>query len=281
MPRKQQIKVRPISGALGAEIEGINLAQGVDAEAAAAIRGALLEHIVIFFRDQDLSSEQYMEFAAHFGEPSEYPMISSIEGYPKIIPVTKLEHESINFGGLWHSDTTYLEKPPMATLLLARELPPHGGDTIFANQVMAYEALSDGMKQLLDGLIVVNTSTLDGASATREHRLKDHPHEAGPRDFTAEHPAVRKHPETGRKSLFVNIAHSDRFKDMTREESAPILNYLFQHQIQPQFTCRFSWRPGSLAFWDNRSGQHNAVNDYGGFRRVMHRITLEGDTPQP
>lgn len=280
MGAKSSIEVRRTGGALGAEIEGVNLAQGLDGETAAAIREALLEHLVVFFRDQDLTSAQYQAFAEKFGALAEYPMIDSIEGYDKIIPVVKLEHETVNFGGIWHSDTTYLENPPMGTMLLARELPPQGGDTIFANQYLAYEALSEGMRRLLDDLIAINTSTLATASRTREDRLKDTPHSEGPRDFESRHPVVRSHPETGRKALFVNVGHTERFADMTVEESAPLLNFLFQHQIQPQFTCRFVWRPGSLAFWDNRASQHNAINDYNGHRRVMHRITLEGDRPR-
>lgn len=279
MGAKNRIEVRPVAGALGAEIEGVNLAKGLDDETIAAIREALLEHLVVFFRDQDLTSAQYQAFAEKFGELAEYPMINAIEDYPKIIPVAKLEHETVNFGGIWHADTTYLENPPMGTMLLARELPPRGGDTLFSNQFMAYEALSPGMRRMLDPLIAINTSTLATASRTREDRLKDMPHKEGERDFAAEHPVVRTHPESGRKALFVNVGHTERFADMTVEESQPILNFLFQHQIQPQFTCRFVWRPGSLAFWDNRNSQHNAVNDYNGYRRVMHRITLEGDRP--
>ena len=275
-----KIEVRRVAGSLGAEIEGVNLAQGLDGDAAAQIREALLEHLVIFFRNQDLTSGQYQAFAEKFGGLAEYPMISALQGYPKIIRVAKMEDETINFGGIWHSDTTYLENPPMGTMLLARELPPHGGDTIFANQYMAYEALSDGMKRMLDPLVAINTSTLATASRTREDRLKDMPHKEGAKEFAAEHPVVRKHPETGRKALFVNVGRTERFKDVTVEESTPILQYLFRHQIQAQFTCRFVWRPGSLAFWDNRAVQHYAVNDYKGYRRIMHRITLEGDRPR-
>ena len=279
MGAKSKIEVRRVAGALGAEIEGVNLAKGLEDEAIAAIREALMEHLVVFFRDQDLSSAQYQAFAEKFGELAEYPMINSIEDYPKIIPVAKLEHETVNFGGIWHADTTYLENPPMGTMLLARELPPRGGDTLFSNQYMAYEALSPGMRRMLDPLAAINSSTLATASRTREDRLKDMPHKEGARDFAAEHPVVRTHPETGRKALFVNVGHTERFKDMTVEESQPLLNFIFQHQIQPQFTCRFAWRQGSLAFWDNRNSQHIAVNDYNGYRRVMHRITLEGERP--
>jgi taurine dioxygenase len=186
----------------------------------------------------------------------------------------------VNFGGIWHSDTTYLELPPMGTMLVAREVPPVGGDTLFANQYLAYEALSDGMKKLLDGLCAVNSSAKANTTRTREDRIKSDPSRRPNDDFIAEHPVVRTHPETGRKALYVNIGHTVRFSGMTEEESAPLLDYLFRHQARPEFTCRFAWRIGSLAFWDNRAAQHNPINDYHGYRRVMHRITLAGDKPR-
>jgi taurine dioxygenase len=274
------LEVRRIAGGLGAEIRGIDLGRGLTPEAVNAIRQALLEHVVIFFRGQDLTPAQFMTVAERFGEPIEYPMIKGIDGFPKIIEVAKLEHERVNFGGIWHTDTAYLEQPPMGTLLLAREVPPVGGDTLFANQYLAYEALSDGMKKLLGGLVAVYSSSKADVTRTREDRVKDRPNAELRRDFLAEHPVVRTHPETGRKALYVNPAHTVRFKDMTEEESGPLLKYLFQHQIRPEFTCRFVWEAGSLAFWDNRAAQHNPVNDYHGYRRVMHRITLAGDRPK-
>ena len=221
-----------------------------------------------------------MEFARRFGEPVEYPMVKGIEGYPLIIEVAKLEHERVNFGGIWHSDTAYLERPPMGTMLLARELPPHGGDTLFANQVLAYESLSEGMRSMLDGLVAINSSAKADVSRTREDRLRDSAHPTKRQTYESEHPVIRTHPETGKKSLYVNLGHTVRFKGMTEEESAPLLKFLFDHQIRPEFTCRFSWQPGSLAFWDNRCTLHNPVNDYHGYRRIMHRITLAGDRPR-
>ncbi len=182
-----------------------------------------------------------------------------------------------NFGGIWHSDTAYLETPPMGSMLLAREVPAAGGDTEFANQYLAYESLSAGMRRLLDGLIAVNSSAKADVTRTREDRVKEQRGEA--RSYLAEHPVVRTHPETGRKALYVNVAHTVAFKDMSEEESAPLLQYLFRHQVRPEFTCRFQWRVGSLAFWDNRCTQHNPINDYHGQRRVMHRITLAGTKP--
>lgn len=274
------LKVQKIAGALGAEIDGVDLAAGVSPTLAAQIRQVFLDHQVIFFRGQNLSPAQFLGFAWAMGQPVEYPFVKGIEGYPVIIPVTKLEHERSNFGGIWHSDTTYLEQPPMGSMLLAREVPPFGGDTLFANQYLAYETLSEGMRRLLDGLVGVSSSAKADVSKTREDRIQSDGREDAKKDYVAEHPAVRTHPETGRKALYVNVAHTVRFKGMTEEESAPILQFLFQHQIRPELTCRFVWQPGSLAFWDNRCAQHNPINDYHGFRRVMHRITLAGDRPR-
>lgn len=275
-----QLQIKRIAGALGAEIHGIDLAAGLTETQAAQVRQALLEHQVIFFRDQALDPAQYLRFAQAMGEPVEYPFVKGLDGYPVIIEVKKLEHERSNFGGIWHSDTTYLQQPPMGSMLLAREVPPFGGDTLFASQYAAYEALSDGMRRLLDPLVAVNSSAKADVSKTREDRIASDGRADAKKDYVSEHPVVRTHPETGRKALYVNVAHTLRFAGMTEEESTPLLQYLFQHQVRPEFTCRFAWQPGSLAFWDNRCVQHNPVNDYHGFRRLMHRITLAGDTPR-
>ncbi len=271
------MKVRRIAGALGAEIEAVDLAAGLSPDAVAEIRRAFLEHQVIFFHDQPLTPAQFMAFAQYMGKPIEYPFVKGIEGFPKVIEVKKLEHERQNFGGIWHSDTAYLAEPPMGSMLLAREVPPHGGDTEFASQYAAYEALSEGMRRLLDDLKAVNASSKADATRTREDLTRQKEIVA---EYVAEHPVVRTHPETGRKALYVNVGHTVRFSGMTEEESAPLLAFLFRHQVRPEFTCRFQWRAGSLAFWDNRCTQHNPVNDYHGHRRVMHRITLAGDKPR-
>ena len=274
------LEIKRIAGALGAEIQGIDLATVPSAGIVAQIRAALLEHLVVFFRDQHLTVAQFLAFARAVGKPIEYPLIRGLPDYPDVIEVTKLEHEKANFGGIWHSDTTYLEQPPMGSMLLAREVPPAGGDTLFANQYLAYETLSTGLRRMLDGVVAVNSSAKADATKTREDRVNKDGREDARKEYLAEHPAVRTHPETGRKALYVNVAHTVRFKDMTDEESAPLLDYLFRHQARPEFTCRFQWRVGSLAFWDNRCTQHNPVNDYHGYRRVMHRITLAGDKPR-
>jgi taurine dioxygenase len=274
------IEVRRVAGALGAEVHGVDLSKPLGAALVAEIRRAFLEHLVIFFSGQALSLDAYMAFARAMGTPVEYPFVKGLPDFPHVIEVKKLEHEKSNFGGVWHSDTAYLDQPPMGSMLLAREIPPWGGDTLFANQYLAYESLSAGMQKLLDGRRAVNTSAKADVSKTREDRLATDGREDARKSYETEHPVVRTHPETGRKALYVNTAHTARFAGMTDEESAPLLNYLFQHQVKPEFTCRFVWQPGSMAFWDNRCAQHNPVNDYHGFRRVMHRITLAGDTPE-
>src|SRR5437762_3064976 len=242
---RRSISVQPLAGAIGAEIAGIDLAQELDADTIAAIRHAWLDHLVIFLRDQDLPPPRLLALARRFGEPIEYPFVKGIEGFPEITPVVKLEHERVNFGGLWHSDTTYLETPPMGTMLVAREVPAHGGDTLFANMYLAYESLSPGMRRLLDGLVAVNSSAKADVTQTREDRMRDGANPAAQKEYVAEHPVVRTHPEAGRKALYVNGGHTLRFKGMTEEESAPLLRFLFAHQARPEFTCRFRWKAGS------------------------------------
>lgn len=274
------LNIQRIAGAIGAEISDIDLREPIDDALMARIRAVWLEHLVIFFRDQTLSSAEFLAFARRIGEVIEYPFVKGLPDFPEVIPVVKLEHERVNFGGLWHSDTTYLDTPPMASMLIAREVPPFGGDTLFANMYAAFEALSPGMQSMLQSLQGVNSSAKADASRTREDRIKTDARPEAHREYTAEHPVVRTHPETGRKALYVNVGHTLRFKDMTAEESAPLLEYLFQHLVRPEFTCRFVWRPGSIALWDNRCAQHNPINDYHGYRRIMHRVTLAGDRPR-
>lgn len=275
----RSLDIRPVAGALGAEIAGIDLSEDLDDETIAAIRRAYLDHLVIFFRVQALAPQQFLAFARRFGAVVEYPFIRGIDGFPEITPVVKLEHEKVNFGGLWHTDTAYLECPPMGTMLIAREVPPFGGDTLFANMHLAYESLSAGMKRLLNGFVAVNSSAKADVTKTREDRVRDAAKTDAKREYVAEHPVVRTHPEAGRKALYVNSGHTVCFKDMTEAESAPLLQYLFTQQQRPEFTCRFHCEVGSIAFWDNRCTLHNPINDYHGHRRVMHRVTLAGDKP--
>jgi taurine dioxygenase len=270
------LAVRRAAGALGAEVRGIQLSPDLPEATIAHLRRLWLEHSVLFFRDQDLPPIAFAAFARRFGEVVHYPFLKGLPEAPEVIPVAKLEHERINFGGLWHSDTAYLEEPPMATMLIAREVPPYGGDTLFASGYAAYEALSDGMKRLLEPLRAVNSSAKAERTRTREDRAAGEERKV----LEAEHPVVRTHPETGRKALYVNGGHALRLAGMSEEESAGLLEYLFHHQVRPEFTCRFRWEPGSLVFWDNRCALHNPINDYHGFRRIMHRVTLAGDRPR-
>ena len=271
------IDVHPVSGALGAEIKGVDISIPLEAEVVSEIRDALLKHLVIFFQNQVITPQQQLNFAEQFGIPMEYPQLKGLPDCPLVTEVIKLEHETLNFGGVWHSDTTYLQQPPMASLLYAIEIPPYGGDTLFSNQYMAYETLSDGLKKTLSELVAVNTSSKPEVSMTREDRMRETGMELN--ILSASHPAVRTHPETGNKALFVNKAHTTHFKDWTESESKSLLEFLFQHQVRTEFTCRFRWEKNSLAFWDNRCVQHHPVNDYQGFRRIMHRVTIAGDKP--
>ena len=271
------IDVNPVSGSLGAEIKGVDISIPIEAEVVSEIRDALLKHLVIFFQNQVITPRQQLNFAEQFGIPMEYPQLKGLPDLPLVTEVIKLEHETLNFGGVWHSDTTYLQQPPMASLLYAIEIPPYGGDTLVSNQDMAYETLSEGLKKTLSELVGVNTSSKPEVSMTRENRMREAGMELN--ILSASHPAVRTHPETGKKALFVNKAHTTHFKDWTESESKSLLEFLFQHQVRTEFTCRFRWEKNSLAFWDNRCIQHHPVNDYQGFRRIMHRVTIAGDKP--
>jgi len=273
------MKIERIAGALGARVCGLDLTRPLSAQQTAAVRAAYLEHKVIFLVEQAITPEQFLAFAKTMGTPVEYPFVKGIDGFPQIIEVKKLEHETVNFGGVWHSDTTYLESPPMGTMLLSKEVPPYGGDTLFANQVLAYQSLSDTMKRILEGLRGISSSAKADVSKTREDRLRSDGKQEAATQYTASHPIVRTHPETGEKALYVNTAHTVGIEGMTDAESAPLLQFLFEHQIKPEFTCRWSWQPDCIAFWDNRAVQHNPINDYHGFRRVLQRITLLGDRP--
>jgi len=269
--------VEPVSGALGAVIRGVDLAN-LDDDAFAAIYAAFLKYGVIFLEDQQLSPDQYVAFARRFGPLADYPFAKGMDGRPEIVEIVKEPHQTSNFGGMWHTDTTYQPNPPKATMLYAVQTPTTGGDTLFADMRLAYRKLSTGMQVLLAGLKAVNSSSLN-ASALRGDHLKGGAMgakaDAKP-VLEAEHPVVRTHPETGAKALYVNPSHTVRFVGFTREESLPLLEFLYAHSIKPEFTCRFRWRPGSLAIWDNRSTQHCAINDYDGHRRVMRRVTIGG-----
>jgi taurine dioxygenase len=278
----RHIEVRPIAPALGAEIGGVDLARPLDDAVFAEIEAAFHDHLVIFFRDQELTPESQVRFAARFGPVGRYPFAEPIEGHPDVIAVVKEADQTTNFGGMWHSDTAYLERPPLGSALYALEVPAVGGDTLFANMYLAYDTLSAGMKTLLDGLAAVNSAGKGGGAVRGPHLASGAMtgRDLDKMTLEAAHPVVRTHPATGRKALYVNRAHTVRFAEMTEAESAPLLDFLFDHAERDDFTCRFRWTKGALALWDNRCTQHYPLNDYHGHRRVMHRVTVEGERPR-
>jgi taurine dioxygenase len=270
------LHVVPTSNAIGAEIQGVKLADLGDEEFD-LVRQAYLDHGVIFFRDQMLTPEQHIAFAERWGEVNINRFFGAVEAYPQIAEVRKEPDQKHNIGGGWHTDHSYDDAPAMGSILLAREVPTTGGDTLFASMGAAFDALSDGLKQTLEGLHAVHSSRHvfgEAAPASREMAGRFHNAEQATQDV--EHPVVVRHPDTGRKLLYVNPGFTIRIAGWSSEESKPLLEYLYRHAARPEFTCRFHWEEGSIAFWDNRATWHYALNDYQGERRLMHRITLEG-----
>jgi alpha-ketoglutarate-dependent taurine dioxygenase len=278
------LRVHLLCGAGGAEISGIDASRPLSQDTVAGLRRALAEHCVIFLRDQQLTPEQQETFARHFGPLAPTPFIQPLEGHPDMMRIVREpdEKKKLNFGGRWHSDMTFAEEPVLGTCLYARESPEVGGDTIWSNQMLAFEALSPGMQRLLERLTVLHSAKRSyGPQGTyADDDLKSMRIQASEAALKEQpHPCVRTHPETGRSILFINWVYAIRFQDMTEEESAPLLDFLNRHSQRPEFQIRFRWRKGSLALWDNRSTQHIAVNDYAGYRRVMDRVTIAGDRP--
>ncbi len=279
--KSNRIVVEPVAGALGAEVSGIDLAEPLSETDFDALHRAFLEHQVIFFRDQALDPDSHKELGQRFGDLNVHPYYEALPGHPEILPVLKEPEAAENIGGTWHSDVTFLPEPALGSILYALEVPPAGGDTMFSSQYHAYDSLSDGMKEMLDGLRAIHSSDLFTDKARRAAANANRSSKLIEIDETVEssHPVVRTHPETGRKCLFVNRVFTRRIDGWTAEESRPLLHYLYKHSARPEFTCRFRWRQGSIAFWDNRCTQHYALNDYPGYRRTMHRVTVEGDRP--
>jgi taurine dioxygenase len=266
--------IRPVGASVGAEIAGVDLARPLDGETLALIRRTLADRGVVFFRDQRLSPDQHIAFARQFGAINVNRFFAAADGYPEIALVAKDKHQTRNIGGGWHTDHSYDLVPAMGSVLYAREVQPVGGDTLFASMYAAYDALSDGLKQALAGLRAVHSSrhvfgkvdqAMQGRFTNPQQATQD-----------AVHPVVITHPDSRRKALYVNPGFTLRFDGWTDEESRPLLDFLYRHAARPEFTCRFAWELGSLAFWDNRATWHYALNDYQGERRLMHRITLEG-----
>ena len=272
------IEIRQLSPALGAEIHGVDLSRPVGAAQFSEIRRAFHDYGVIFFRDQDLTPEQHIAFAKRWSRININRFFRPVDGHPEIAEVRKEAHQENNIGGSWHTDHSYDMAPAMGSILYAREVPKTGGDTLFASMNKSYEALSVGMKAMLGGLRAVHSSRHVYGEGRNSSQSDTEGRTGNPELATQDaiHPVILKHPETGRPGLYVNPVFTLRFEGWTEAESKPLLDYLYDHAIRPEFVCRFRWREGSMAFWDNRATWHYAANDYPGERRLMHRITLEG-----
>jgi taurine dioxygenase len=280
----QHIRVMPASAYVGAEIGGIDLAKPLKDEALGEIRRAFGEYGVVFFRDQNLSPEQHIAVAERFGPIDVNRFFAHVPGYPAIAEVRKEPEQQRNIGGGWHTDHSYDPEPAMGSILLARELPEEGGDTLFASMYRAFETLSPGLQRMLEGLKAVHGSAhifgAKGVNAANPESASRYGNQHLVGDDVI-HPVVIRHPLSGRKALYVNPAFTLRFDGWSAEDSRPLLEHLYRHASRPEFTCRFRWREGSIAFWDNRATWHYAANDYDGARRLMHRITVAGCALQP
>ncbi|HUE08588.1 MAG TPA: TauD/TfdA family dioxygenase [Acidimicrobiales bacterium] len=275
------ITVEPVSGTVGAVVGGVDLSEPLDEITLGEIRQAFLAHHVLFFRDQDLTVEAQLRFGRYFGELDTHPFVEGTEAHPEVIEIITEPDDLLNFGGGWHSDVTFLDEPDLGSILYAIDVPPFGGDTLFADQHAAYEALSGTMKRLLDGLLAQHSAGpqyAEGGYSTLSRSMKTKSPERA--DRVVCHPLVRTHPETGEKALYVNPSFTVGIDGMRMDESMALLGFLFNHAVREPFTCRFRWSPGSVAMWDNRSVLHYALFDYRGHRRHMRRITVKGDRPR-
>ncbi len=276
--RNSQIEVRPIAGSIGAEIHNVDVSQDLDEATIGDIRKALLDHCVIFFRDQKLDAERHKVFTRRFGKIFIHPNYKGMQADPEIIQITREPGDKKIVGEDWHADTTMMAEPPMGAILYAIEVPPYGGDTLFANQYQAYEGLSDGMKRMLAGVRALHSDRKVAGPAANKNAFRStkvREDDAWSETVSA-HPVVVTHPETGRKLLYVNHSYTVGFEGMTEAESKPLLDFLLDHGPRPEFTCRFRWEKGSIALWDNRACKHLAIHDAGPFRRVMRRTQVAG-----
>lgn len=282
----QIIEVRPLSGSLGAEVSGADLKAPDSSPMWQELRRAFLAHRVLAILDQDLAPADLMRVGYQFGEPCHYPFAKGLFGYEFITDVIKAAHDRRSFGEDWHIDSVYLPAPPSTTLLYALEVPPYGGDTLFANTADAYDALSEGMKKMLSGLRWFASASLKNRKGgARETYLSGFgsmsvQNSQGAAALEALHPVVRRHPQTGRDALYLSPIHTLRFDGLTEAESRPLLDFLCEHCLTPEFTCRVGWVPGQLTVWDNRTTLHKAINDYDGHHRHMRRLTVGAETPQ-
>ncbi len=293
-PTSDLVEARPLAGALGAELwaadgSPLNVVElDPDSDGGrliAAIREALCTYHVVVIRGQHMTAPDVARFGRWFGELERHPYLGGTDEAPDVVPVVKEAHETVNFGGGWHSEMSFLECPPMATVLYAVEVPRYGGDTLFANQQAAYRGLSDTMKGIAGGLTAVHSAASQygrGGESDRNADRRNSMAVAVSRDAhsTVTHPVVRTHPETAAKALYVNRPFTEALSGMRRHESKALLGLLFDHSTHEHYTCRVRWEPGTLTMWDNRSVQHYALNDYHGQRRHMLRVTIAGDRPR-
>ena len=271
------ILINPTSGSMGVEIHNVDLSKELSDSLFSEIRETFIAHGLIFFRDQELTPDDHLRFAKRWGEININRFFVKVEGYDQIAEVRKDADQKINIGGAWHTDHSYDQIPAMGSILLAKETPKIGGDTLFTNMYRAYETLSDGMKKTLESMKACHSSrhvfgAHTGYSEASNQRIGNP--ELATQD--AIHPVIITHPESKRKALYVNPEFTVNFEGWTVEESKPLLDYLTEHTTQQENTTRFQWEPGSIAFWDNRCTWHFALNDYPGETRLMHRITVEG-----
>ncbi len=270
------MKISPVTDAIGATVSDIDLRR-VDADDVAELNAAWGDHGVLFFRDQELTPDDHIAFAEKFAEIDVNRFFQAVETHPNIAQVLKEADQELNIGGGWHTDHSYDQIPARGSILLAREVPPVGGDTQFLSVGAAYDALSDGLKATLRMLKAHHT--IEHVFGTQSNYNRDMGGRLGNPEGVgaAEHPMVIEHPVSGRPMLYINMGFTTHIVGWTPEESKPLLDYLYTHTLQEQFMTTFTWEPGSVAMWDNRSTWHYAVNDYHGHRRLMHRITVQGD----
>ncbi|CAN1593996.1 taurine dioxygenase [Pseudomonas mediterranea] len=272
--------ITPLSIALGAQISGIDISQPLSVEQRNFIEQALLEHQVLFFRDQPIDPVQQARFAACFGDLHIHPIYPNVPGQPEVL-VLDTDVTDVRDNAVWHTDVTFLPTPAMGAVLSAKLLPAFGGDTLWASGIAAYEALSAPLKSLLQGLTATHDFTRSFPLERFGHTAADQARweEARRKNPPLSHPVVRTHPVSGRRSLFVNEGFTTRINELSETESEAILKLLFAHATRPEFTLRWRWQVNDVAFWDNRVTQHFAVDDYRPARRVMHRATVLGDVP--
>jgi taurine dioxygenase len=271
----ETISVRPVTPTIGAEIGNVDLSQPLSEQTQQELNDALLDHLVLFFRDQDLDFEQHKRFGRYFGDLHIHPNVPGPEGHPEILRIHADAKTRRIAGDKWHSDVSCEETPPMGSILRLHTLPESGGDTLFASMYAAYDALSEPMQDMLGKLTAIH----DGAPNYAQRNQLAGVDNSGRVFPRAEHPVVRTHPVTGKKALFVNPAFTTGIKDVPADESEALLQFLFAHIAKPQFHCRFQWQPNSIAFWDNRCVHHHAMWDYYPQVRSGYRVTIKGDRP--